>query len=57
MLSDFLVSGSTPYADEVIEDHQCGFQRAGILYSSDIEEKVRVQWDSTSVTDFDKTYD
>jgi hypothetical protein len=47
MLSNILLSMLTPYADEIIGDHQCGFQRHKsvtdqIFYLSDTSEKAGV---------------
>jgi len=49
ILSNILVSRSTPYVEEIIMNHQCGFQHNGSNCSSDTGKKVGVSWDSPSV--------
>jgi hypothetical protein len=54
MLSNILLSKLSPYADEIIGDHQCGFRSNRsttdqIFYIQQIlEKKMGVQWNSTS---------
>jgi sorting nexin-29 len=50
ILSNILLSRLTPYVDEIIGNHQCGFRhnRSDILHSSDTGEEMGVQWDYTS---------
>jgi hypothetical protein len=62
MLSNILLSRLSPYIDEIIEDHQCGFRRNRsttdqILHSSHTGEKMGIQRDSTSAIDFKNAYD
>jgi hypothetical protein len=63
MFSNILLSRPTPYADEIIVDHQCGFQRNSsmtdqIFYFWQILEK---KWEYGTVhqlfIDFKKSYD
>jgi hypothetical protein len=64
ILKNFLLSRLTPYGDEIIGDHQCGFRRnrskaAQIFYIRHILEK---KWEYNCTVyqlfiDFKKTYD
>jgi hypothetical protein len=55
ILCNILLSRLTPYVNEIIGDHQCGFRRNRstmdqIFYIRQIlEKKMGVQWDSASV--------
>jgi hypothetical protein len=54
ILSNILLSGLTPYVDEIIGDHQCRFRRNRsttdqiFCIRQILEKKMGVQWDCTS---------